>query len=40
MYVVEFTFIKIVRLLLTAYHQTKTFITNTFLEVLRKERMF
>ena len=39
MYVIEFPFDKIVRLHSTAY-QMKNSTTNTFLEVLKKKKMF
>ena len=36
----EFYFNKIARLQSTAHYQTKNFVTGTFQEVLKKERMF
>ena len=40
MYVVEFSFNKIVRLCSAAYYRIKNSATGTVLEMLRKEKMF
>ena len=40
MYVIEFSFNKIVRLHSAAYYQIKNSTTRTFSEVLRKEKMY
>ena len=37
---IEFTFTEILRLYSTAYYRIKNSTTNTFLEELRKEKMF
>ena len=40
MYAIEFPFNKIIRLRSTAYYRIKNSTTHTFLEMLRKEKMF